>query len=60
LILSCKPTEILEQKKGHAATQLLRKTLSPIEGIVAVLVKIMSEIMLDRAVTEPIAALSCE
>ena len=52
-----KPTEILEQKKVNAAAPLFRKTLSPDSGLCCSRVSIMVEIMLDRAVTEQMAAL---
>jgi len=55
-----KPTEILEQKKVDAAAQLFRKTLSPDSGLCCSRVSIMVEIMLDRAVTEQMAALPYE
>jgi putative transposase len=51
-----KRTEIAEEKKVPSPADLRRQTWQSIEGIVAVLMKIMFEILLDRAATEQIGA----
>ncbi len=55
-----KRTENVEQKKASTAADLRRQTWQSIEGIVAVLMKIMFEILLDRAATDQIGALPYE
>jgi len=48
--------EITGQKKVPTGAELCRATWKSIESVVAVLMKIMFEILLDRAATEQIAA----
>ena len=55
-----KRKEIVGEKKVPTAAELRRQTWQSIEGIVAVLMKIMFEILLDRAATEQIGALPFE
>ena len=55
-----KRTEKSGQKTAPTASELRRQTWQSIEGIVAVLMKIMFEILLDRAATEQIGALPYE
>jgi putative transposase len=55
-----KRKEIAGEKKVPTAAELRRQTWASIEGIVAVLMKIMFEILLDRAATEQIGALPYE
>ena len=44
------------QKEVPSPTELRRQTWQSIEGVVALLLKIMFEILLDRAATEQIGA----
>jgi len=46
----------LEQRKAPSAEELRRQTWESIEGIVALLMKLMFEILLDRAATEQAGA----
>jgi len=55
-----KRKEIVGEKKAPTAAEIRRQTWQSIEGIVAVLMKIMFEILLDRAATEQIGALPYE
>jgi putative transposase len=49
-------TKKLEQKKALSAEELRRQTWESIEGIVALLMKLMFEILLDRTATEQAGA----
>jgi len=55
-----KRKEIAGEKKVPTVAELRRQTWESIEGIVSVLMKIMFEILLDRAATEQIGALPYE
>jgi len=55
-----KRKEIAGEKKALTAAELRRQTWESIEGIVAVLMKIMFEILLERAATEQVGALPYE